>query len=316
MRARFDPVADGAPRPRWSVMIPTYNCARFLAETLTSVLAQDPGPETMQIEVVDDASSDDPAAVVEAVGRGRVGFFRQPMNQGHIANFATCIARSRGEIVHLLHGDDCVRPGFYAALGRGFADDPAIGAAFCRWKMIDEAGATLSDAPPERAAAGRLDDALARLASEQRIVTPSIAVRRGVYERLGGFDPRLACAEDWEMWVRIAADFPIWYEPQLLAVYRSHADSNTGRHLGNAEELRFSALAIELFKPLLPAGRADAIARRARRTYAHTALGNARGFAKAGERRAMRAHLAMALRLAPGPTTLLAAARILLGSGR
>src|SRR5687767_1808527 len=138
-RALIEPVATGAPRPRWSVMIPAYQCGAFLSDTLRSVLAQDPGPEAMQIEVIDDASDEDLEAIVRAVGKGRVGFHRQPSNIGHIANFADCLKRSRGEIVHLLHGDDLVLPGFYQALERGFAD-PAVGAAFCRWKVIDAAG--------------------------------------------------------------------------------------------------------------------------------------------------------------------------------
>ena len=45
----------------------------------------------------------------------------------------------------------------------------------------------------------------------------SIAVRREAYECLGGFDARLKCSEDWEMWVRIAARYPIWHEPAPLA---------------------------------------------------------------------------------------------------
>ena len=63
---------DGVHRPTWSVMIPTYNCAALLRETLKGVLAQDPGPERMQIEVIDDASTkDDPEAVVREQGRPR-----------------------------------------------------------------------------------------------------------------------------------------------------------------------------------------------------------------------------------------------------
>ena len=113
-RAAIPPVAPGTPRPLWSVMIPTYNCAAYLRETLASVLAQDPGPDVMQIEVVDDHSTkDDPEAVVAEVGHGRVTFYRQPQNVGHTENFATCLQRSRGRLIHLLHGDDGVRDGFY-----------------------------------------------------------------------------------------------------------------------------------------------------------------------------------------------------------
>ena len=58
-------VPDSVHRPIWSVMIPTYNWLVLLRETLKGVLAQDPGPDRMQIEVMDDASTkDDPEAVV------------------------------------------------------------------------------------------------------------------------------------------------------------------------------------------------------------------------------------------------------------
>ena len=67
--ARIGPVDAAFVRPVWSVMIPTYHCARYLGETLRSVLAQDPGPDAMQIEVVDDHSTqDDPERVVREVG--------------------------------------------------------------------------------------------------------------------------------------------------------------------------------------------------------------------------------------------------------
>lgn len=74
-RADIDAVPDGVRRPLWSVMIPTYNCADYLKETLASVLTQDPCTGLMQIEVVDDCSTeDDSATVVEDVGHGRVTF--------------------------------------------------------------------------------------------------------------------------------------------------------------------------------------------------------------------------------------------------
>ncbi len=312
-RASIEPVADGGPRPTWSVMIPTFECATHLGQALRSVLDQAPGPEEMQIEVVDDASSDAPEAVVREVGGGRVGFVRQPANVGQVANFATCLGRSRGRYVHLLHGDDFVLPGFYRALERGFDSDPRIGAAFCRWMLVDEAGNRRTVAEPCQPQPGPLPDPVGRLATEQRIVTPSIAVRRSVYERLGGFDDRLVCAEDWEMWVRIATSQAVWYEPRLLAAYRTHAGSTTGRNHRLGHELRYTAMAIDVFRSSLPPDRASAIVRTARRAYATTALANARGFRASGDRTAMWAHLRAALRFSRAPRVLAGAAQVLRG---
>jgi glycosyltransferase involved in cell wall biosynthesis len=88
-------------------MIPVYNCYNTIGETIASVLEQDPGKEIMQIEVVDDGSTDgNVQELVERLGRGRIEYFRKDYNQGSLANFETCINRARGKLVHLLHGDD------------------------------------------------------------------------------------------------------------------------------------------------------------------------------------------------------------------
>jgi glycosyltransferase involved in cell wall biosynthesis len=254
-------------------MIPTYHCARFLRETLESVLAQDPGPESMQIEVIDDRSTlDDPAAVVAEVGKGRIVFFRQQQNVGHTKNFETCLRRARGKVVHLLHGDDYVLDGFYRKLQQAFKSQPEIGAAFCRQIFMDDAGSWDAYSPLEQPESGILLNGLEHLALEQKIMTPSIVVRREVYERLGGFDNRLICSEDWEMWVRIAAQYPIWYETEPLAAYRMHSASNTGRHVRNGDDMRYTRMAIEIFRSYLPKDRADQISKQARETYALTAL--------------------------------------------
>lgn len=314
-RAKIEPVTDNLPRPTWSVMIPTYNCADYLAETLSSVLAQAPGPEDMQIEVIDDGSNDDPEAVVKAVGGDRVVFYRQPHNVGHILNFSTCLTRSRGRYIHLLHGDDRVEPGFYAALQKGFESSPDVGAAFCRHRYIDGDGGELSIPDPEQSEAGILIGGVERLAEEQRIMTPSITVRREAYEELGGFDPRLVCSEDWEMWVRIAARYPVWYEPEVLAGYRMHQNSNTGRHFRMAEELDYTRQAIDIFGEYLPPNRAQVITKRAKRTYADAALNNARKFASSGDRRGMRAHLLAAISMSVAPGVLRRAAKIAFAGG-
>jgi len=313
-RARIDPVPDGTARPLWSVMIPAYNCNPFLPATLESVLEQDPGPGVMQIEVVDDHSAEDPAGIVDAIGAGRIGYFRQDRNVGITKNFAACLGRARGRLVHLLHGDDCVRPGFYAQMSTLFESHPGIGAAFCRYRYIDETGRELALSDPEQESPGVLSNALERLALEQRIMTPSMVVRRAVYEQLGGFDDRLPCSEDWEMWVRIAARHPIGYLPSPLASYRMHPDSNTGRNTHNAANMRYTRDAIEIFRAYLPAADARRIAGRARETYALSAVEFARERLRQRDLSGALAQAREALRFRFSPRVLAALVRAFTGT--
>jgi glycosyltransferase involved in cell wall biosynthesis len=306
---------EGAGRPRWSVMISTYNCAGHLEAALSSVLAQDPGPEAMQIEVVDDHStSDDPEAVVARLGAGRVIFHRQPKNVGVVANLNTCLQRSRGELVHLLHGDDLVLDDFYSTLEERLRAHPDAGAAYCRHLYVDEHGRRVDAAPLEPASSGILADGARFLAAEQRIMTPCIVVRRSAYEELGGFDDRLACAEDWEMWVRIAARFPVYYEKRPLACYRLHGDSNTGRNLHNGRNLDYTRLAIELFSSYFEPAERRAVKRTAFSRYAASGLEAARSLQSQGDAAGARAQLRVVWRLEKSPRTAAGIARVVGGS--
>ncbi|AFY68804.1 glycosyl transferase family 2 [Thalassoporum mexicanum PCC 7367] len=275
-RIRVDPLSTEADRPLWSVMIPTYNCANYLRQTLSSVLAQDLGAAQMQIEVIDDCSTkDDPEAVVQELAGDRVVFYRQPHNVGHTKNFATCLIRSRGQIVHLLHGDDQVLPGFYTKLQDAFAQNPQLGAAFCRCQLMDEHDQPGYILPSQRSTSGIIPNWLERIAVQQLIQTPSIVVRRQVYEQIGGFDYRLSWSEDWEMWVRIASQYPVWFEPEVLALYRVHSSSNSGRYVRTGEDMRDIRRAIKIMQQYLPADRAKHLSSLALRHYARYGLDQA-----------------------------------------
>ncbi|XHX79220.1 MAG: glycosyltransferase family 2 protein [Stenomitos frigidus ULC029] len=279
-------------------MIPTYNCAHYLRETLTSVLAQDPGSEVMQIEVVDDHSTkDDPKAVVEELGKGRVSFYQQPRNVGYIKNFETCLQRSRGQLVHLLHGDDCVRDGFYRKLQRGFDENPQAGAAFCRHIHMDEDSHWTWLSSLEQSRSGVLDNWLERIAVKQLIQTPSIVVRRDVYEQLGGFDQRMLCwGEDWEMWVRIAANYPVWYEVEPLALYRKSSTSLTGTSIRTGKNIQDFRKAVRIVQDYLPEANARQLTKVALNNYAFYALDSASQFARVGDSSAAISQIREALK--------------------
>jgi glycosyltransferase involved in cell wall biosynthesis len=312
-RAHTAPGVSGSgARPRWSVMIPTYQCAGYLRETLAAVLAQDPGPERMQIEVVDDASSDDPQAVVEELGRGRVGFYRQPANVGHTANFNTCLERARGELVHLLHGDDSVLPGFYDTMERPFRQDPGIGAAFCRYIAMDEEGRWRNVAHLEQREPGVIPDWLGRIAVGQRLQFPSMVVARTTYEQLDGFDRRpVGLGEDWEMWVRIAARYRVAYEPRPLALYRVHSESQTGGLLRSGENARDLRRVIEINSEHFDPATAELVRRAALRSTALGCIRRSRRLLAAGDASGARAQVVEAIRSDRSPRVLAGAAVVL-----
>jgi hypothetical protein len=296
-------------------MIPTYHCAHHLRETLVRVLAQDPGPDAMQIEVVDDFSTrDDPEAVVREVGRGRVQFFRQERNVGHSRNFATCLDRSRGRLVHLLHGDDYVLEGFYRVMERPFAEHPEIGAAFSRYVAVDDAGREIVVSPELERESRILDGWLERIAKEQLLQPPSIVVRREVYERLGGFDTRISMyGEDWEMWVRIAAFYPVWHQVEPLAAYRMGSGSLSSLAIRTGQNLRDITLAIETNALVLPPERVDRVSRIARANNALSAVRRARRLlGRGGDIRTALVQLVGALRMSPTPPVAVRGAVLLL----
>jgi glycosyltransferase involved in cell wall biosynthesis len=273
------PPPSGSPgnkTPLWSVMIPVYNCSKYLPETLESVLRQDQGSEKMQIEVCDDASTDaDIEQLVYQIGKGRISYFRQKTNVGSLRNFETCLNRSKGHLIHLLHGDDKVRIGFYEKIGNLFIEYPEIGAAFCRYVSIDSFNKEEIISDLEKTEPGILDNWLERLAYKQLIQAPAIVVKRQVYENLGGFYG-VHYGEDWEMWMRIAANYETGYMPEILAEYRKHDNSISGQYILTGQNIRDLKKVMQIAKSYFPKDKWNRINKGTRKFYANYAINTAR----------------------------------------
>ena len=219
-------------RPRFSVMIPTYESSDTLLFALRSVLDQGLPKEQMQIGIVDDCSQfSDVLAIVRKVDPhlSRIEYFPGESRVGLGANWNRSIRLSRGKLIHLLHQDDFVLPGFYKRMQYAFDTVPDLGMAFCRSRIVDGGGVRVKETSREQWCTGVISNWLQRIAIRQRIQTPSVVVARSTYEALGGYRESLHFALDWEMWVRIAAAYKVWYDVNALAVYRRHAGNETSR---------------------------------------------------------------------------------------
>ncbi len=266
------PITDGSPRPIWSVMIPTYNCSQYLPEAIQSVLQQDLGSNLMQIEVIDDCSTDaNVEELVKTIGKGRVNYFRQKTNVGSLRNFETCINRSRGEYIHLLHGDDRVKEGYYQSVTDIFEKFPQAGAASCAWEYINSEGKFTHQSRLEAEEPCLLDDWLHKLAERPRLQYVAITVKRKIYEKLGSFY-LVHYGEDWEMWARIAKDYETAYIPEFLAEYREHKNSISWRSYQTGQNVKDIAKVTSVIISYLPKQDQRKMLKTAKKNFAYWIL--------------------------------------------
>jgi glycosyltransferase involved in cell wall biosynthesis len=233
----------------------------------------------MQIEVIDDCSKDDTACeITRRVGAGRVRFRSETKNRGLVNTWNRCIERARGHWVHILHHDDIVLPAFYDRLYHGITRNPDVGMAFCRFAVIDAIGHWHRIGPLESTTAGVLENWLDRIATGYHLECPAVVVKRATYEQLGGFNPELVCFLDVEMWVRIAAHAPVYYEPQILACFRRHADNVHVFQERTGENMEDIAKAISIWKRYLPGNSRGQLEKQGRRYWGDISLMLAQGF--------------------------------------
>ena len=264
----------GSPRPFWSVMIPTYRPDKaYLRQALESVLEQAPSPNHMQIEVVDDCSSGvDVAALVNSIAGGRVAVSSTPRNLGLAGCWNTCIERARGEWVHIFHQDDIVIPGFYERLQGLVMQFPQVGMAYCRFATVDSTGHWQGLGPLEQTNSGVIENWLDRIITGYHVECPAVVVKRSVYEQLGGFTGQLNFALDLEMWIRIAVKYKVVYEPSILACYRRHEESETGRMEMSGSNMMDIARAFDICRGYLPPESADELIARGKEFWANVTL--------------------------------------------
>ena len=212
-------------------MIPAYNPSKdYLEQMLQGVLDQDPGPEHMQIEVVDDGSPMvDVAVLVREIAGDRVNVYCSPVNHGLAGCWNSCIERARGEWVHILHQDDLVLPGFYNCFELLIQSNQELDAAYSRYLFADADGHWKVISRLEMRVAGELKEFDRMIATSQCVQCAAVVVKRSTYQRLGGYRDDIPYVLDWEMWCRIAAVGRWGYVPQPGAVYREHLQSETER---------------------------------------------------------------------------------------
>ena len=228
---------DSTAPPRVSMVMPVHNGARWLAEAIESVLAQDFGD--FELILVDDASRDaSPAIMADAAARDpRVRLLHLDTNVGLPAALNHGFAAARGELHSWTSDDNLLRPQMLARLVAELDAQPGVDIVHADFMLIDDAGQEIG---------------LSRVGPVERLlfgknVGACFLDRAQVTETLGGYDAGLFGVEDYDFWLRAARYFTFATLHEDLYLYRKHGGSLTSRRAAHIQ-----ALTAEVVERALP----------------------------------------------------------------
>lgn len=221
--------------PRVSIIIPTHNRKAFVLEAIDSVLAQT--YEGFELIVVDDGSADGTREALKRYEESLLYLYQA--NQGVSTARNNGLALAQGEFIAFLDSDDLWLPK-KLAVQVAFMDQHPQALICYTDELWIRRGKRVNPKKRHAKYSGEIYPHCLPLC----IISPSSALmRRGLFEQVGTFDPRLSVCEDYDLWLRVAALFPVFFIPQRLIVKRGgHPDQLSRQEWGN-DRYRVMALA-------------------------------------------------------------------------
>lgn len=210
--------------PEVSVVIPAYKVARFIEETLQSVLSQTFAD--YEVIIVNDGSPDtDQLEQILEPFQDRINYIKQS-NKGAGAARNTGVRAARGYYVAFLDGDDVWNPNFLKEQLKLIKSDGGYDLVYANAILIGDspwAGKTFMDKDPSEGPA-----TLEALLGERcMVLTSAVLAKREPILKVGLFDETLRNSQDFDLWVRLAkhAKARIGYQRKVLLQHRAHAGS-------------------------------------------------------------------------------------------
>jgi glycosyltransferase involved in cell wall biosynthesis len=222
--------------PTISVIIPSYNCAAFLPETIESVLRQT--YSDFEIVLVDDGSTDRTADIVRPY-LSRVTYIHQ-QNKGLPGARNTGIRAAQGEFIALLDADDTWVPNKLERQMPRFADAD-VGIVYSDFSVRYSDGRFKPSYLVERPLAS--EGLVLEKYIQSRFLFPSTMIlRRACFEEFGGFDEEMLAAEDIELFTRICSRWKVALVNEPLVI-RYEGEHNITSNQGKMS--RYTILALQ-----------------------------------------------------------------------
>lgn len=218
-------------RPQVTIIIPCYNCERYIEEAVNSILVQT--YKNYEIIVINDGSTDDTSACLASYNN-QVRYVYQS-NQGVSAARNRGIELAQGKLVAFLDADDYFLPDKLEAQVAAFEADPDLGIVHSGWCRVDHNGNWLANVEPWHEVP-QLD--LESWLLWKPVLPSAMMFRRDWLQWAGGFDPNFPQSEDTELILRLAlmGCKATWLR-RLTVCYRQHPESAMYKGLTQARSL-------------------------------------------------------------------------------
>jgi glycosyltransferase involved in cell wall biosynthesis len=208
-------------RPLVSIILPTYNGAQFLEESILSCIAQ--VYQNWELIVIDDCSTDrTPEIIAKYITRdGRIRSFRNETNRKLPGSLNVGFSLARGAYLTWTSDDNCYRPEALEQMVKFLESKPGVGMVYCDYTEIDDNGLET-----KRIRVGEPTE----LAFINCVGACFLYVRK-VYESLGDYDEELFLAEDYDYWLRISQRYKVQAFHKDLYRYRRHGESLSNKNI-------------------------------------------------------------------------------------
>lgn len=219
-----------------SVIIPCYNTARYLPETLDSVLAQT--YKHFEIIAIDDGSTDNTLTVLQEYAKkdSRIKIISQE-NTYYIIARCNGIKQSQGKYLFCLDSDDKIAPTYFEKAMTIFNKNPDLAVVYAHVQTFEAETKVLKmpDSPTPQQ----------MLLQNCSGVGPSMLIKRDVYDEIGGFDTNLTFGEDWDLYISLFEhQKKIYRIPEVLFFYRKRADESSVCNISNQKKIAINFLKI------------------------------------------------------------------------
>ena len=216
--------------PSISIILPTYNGIKYLNKSITSVLQQQ--FSDFELLIIDDCSADGSWEYLQSLKDERIKLYRNEKNKGLFYNLNFLIKKSNSLIIKIWSQDDVMYPDCISEVIMFHHRHPAIGFSYSDRDYIDADNVQMhvrkKDDTPEIVST-ELHTKIAFITGSIAGNIANVAINKSMLDDVGLFNENMKISGDFEMWVRLARNYPVGFIKKPLVQLRNHKEQLSGQ---------------------------------------------------------------------------------------